>query len=441
MRDNRPVADDLPTGTTEKITWDVPISPHPAGGYRWEVSTRHPLWVPLAATGRADTEEGARAVARTVATRCTEAVRRYIQGTGIRDVRFALMTAFPDESVGGGTAVGQLSLGGARPPDKDDRWIGLESRATDWQTRGGRQKFVALDSAEEQSGWRLRELFGCMGALGEQAMLACAAARDLAGAVAAPDSPQAELVRRAWAEHVIHWTMAAGHMLLNVAGRAVALNPAVRPHLLERQGAKSENSRRKALRTEFPHESEANDDWPTFSKTNANYLKRSAAESVVPAVAAVGELVHRVAIDERWITMTDLRNEAFHRWRAQTLGVSTMARRATRVVGDDGLLPGGRLPDVGGPEGSAKAVECAEGALELLGEALTEFDRLLPEVMSALTSTVMHADGLLASYGTIALIESSRGTGVMVISLKPERVHDFVHAVSARKPAAGADDT
>jgi hypothetical protein len=267
------------------------------------------------------------------------------------------------------------------PPDEKDRWSDLEARAVDWQTRGGRQKFVALDSRDDQSGWRLRELFGCMGALGEQAMLAVAAARDLAYAVAAPDSPRAELVRRGWAEHVIHWTMAAGHMFQNVVGRTVALDPDVRPHLVERQAAASDESRAKALGTLFPQESDAAKDWPTFNKTHANYVKRAARESLFPEVVAVGDVLHRVAVDPRWVAMSALRGEAFHRWRAQTAGVSTMNRRPTRIVGDDGLLPDGRAPDVRGPEDSTKAVECAESALELLGDALEEFDGLLPEIL------------------------------------------------------------
>ncbi len=275
-----------------------------------------------------------------------------------------------------------------------------------------------------------------MGALGEQATLACAAARDLAVWAAAPESPRAELVRRGWAEHVMHWTMAAGHMFQNLAGRAVALDPAVRPHLLEWQGAASEKWRVKALGTVFPHESDAQRDWPTFNKTHANYVRRAAAESSVPGVVGVGELVHRLAIDPGWVAMSDLRGEAFHRWRAQTAGVSTMTRRATRIVGDDGLLPGGQLPDVRGPEGSPKAIECAESALELLGDALEEFDSLLPEVLQSLTSTVQHADGLLSSYGALSLVESSRGTGVVILALKPERVQDFVRAIAGSGSAA-----
>jgi hypothetical protein len=255
-----------------------------------------------------------------------------------------------------------------------------------------------------------------MGALGEQVVLACAAARDLAAAVTAPESPRAELVRRAWAEHVSHWTMAAGHMLQNVAGRAVALDPAVRPHLLERQGAATDSARKKALRTVFPPESDAAKDWPTFNRDHAKYLRRAAAESGVPEVAEVAALVHRVVVDEKWKAMSELRNESFHRWRAQTAGVSTMTRRMTRLVGDDGLLPGGRLPDVRGPEGSAKAVECAEDALELLGGALGEFDSLLPELMRQLTESVRHPDGLLSVHTQMAMVvESSPGTGVMML--------------------------
>ena len=423
-------AGDQPEQTANQVSWNVDVRPCPAGGFAWRVWSDDSLWLALPVTGRAASEEDANIVARKVATRATDAACVYIRETGIRDLKFALMNVFPDSPAGGGSAVGRMSFMGEEPDDEQDRWSELEARAVDWQTRGGRQKFVALDSGEEESGWRLRELFGCMGALGEQATLAVAAARDLADAAAAPESPRAELVRRAWAEHVIHWTMAAGHMFQNVAGRTVALDPTVRPHLVERQGATSETSRVKALGTAFPHESDAKRDWPTFNRSHANYVKRAAAESSVPEVMAVGELLHRVAVDPRWVAMTALRGEAFHRWRAQTAGVSTMTRRTARIVGADGLLPGGRVPDVRGPESSAKAIESAESALELLGSALDDFDSLLPQVMRTLTSTVIDADGLLSSYGPVALIESLRGTGVIVLPLKPERAHDFVRAIA-----------
>ena len=234
------------------------------------------------------------------------------------------MDVFPRTPAGGGSAVGRLSEG-VPVDDEHDRWNDMEERAVDWQTRGGRQTFVAMDSGEAESGWRLRELFGCMGALGEQVMLACAAARDLAAAVEAPESPRAELVRRAWAEHVSHWTMAAGHMLQNVVGRTVALDPAVRPHLLGRQDVNSDSVRVKALGTVFPAESDANKDWPTFNKTNANDLRRAAAESDVPEVVDVGKMIHRVVVDRRWVAYE------WFTWR----GVSPLARPDGRRVNDD----------------------------------------------------------------------------------------------------------
>jgi hypothetical protein len=288
------VGEDAAREALYNVGWTlVYIEPDGLGGCQWGAKPDHPMWNPRLVTGHAATEEEAEAAARTVATRCVEAARLYMTETGVRDIMFDLVTVFPETPAGGGTAVGRLSLPGDLADVGQDRWGDLEARAVDWQTRGGRQTFVSIDSATEESGCRMRELFGCMGALGEQVVLACAAARDLAAAVAAPESHRAELVRRAWAEHVSHWTLAAGHMLQNVAGRAVALDPAVHPHLLERQGAATDASRKKALGTVFPPESDAGKDWPAFNGTRANYLRRAAAESGVPEVRKVGALVHR----------------------------------------------------------------------------------------------------------------------------------------------------
>jgi hypothetical protein len=409
-----------------EVGWDLHVGPEAPNGFRWQIQTDHPLWIPLAARGRATTAKEAEVVARTTAARCTEAARVYLQRTGMSDVRFGMLTVFPDAPAGGGLAVGRLAMLGAPGAVGADRWLALEGRAVDWQTRGGRQTFVTADLGDEESGWRLRELFGCMGALGEQLALACAAMRDLEAAVAAPDSPRSELVRRAWVEHVMHWTMAAGHMFQSVAGRAVALDPTVRPHLLSRQDATSPASRARALGTVFPQESDQTEDWPTFNKTHANYVRRAAAASQVPEVRAIGTLLHGTATDRRWVAMSGFRGEAFHRWRAQTAGVSTMTRRMTRIVGVDGLLPDGQRPDVRGPEDSTMATDHAEGALGLLEESITEFDRLLPGLLKALTSTIMHADGLLSCYGTASLVESSPGTGVLVMPVSADGVDQFL---------------
>ena len=162
--------------------------------------------------------EEAEQTVRMVMQRCTAVGQAALDSSDLGVCR--VVTLFPDEPAGGCASVPRLS----RFPDpasvENDRWEAPEQRALDWQTRGGRQTFVASDTFNEESGWRLRDLFGCIGALGEQVTLACAADRDLAEATALPDSPQAELTRRAWAEHTMHWTMAAGHMLLNVIGRS-----------------------------------------------------------------------------------------------------------------------------------------------------------------------------------------------------------------------------
>ncbi len=130
----------------DQVSWNVRVNPDPAGGFGWEVWTDHSLWLPLPVTGRADSEQEANAVARKVATRCTDAARVFIRSTGVRDVKFALMNVFPDSPAGGGSAVGRMSLTGDESDQEPDRWRDLEERAVDWQSRGGRQTFVVMDS-------------------------------------------------------------------------------------------------------------------------------------------------------------------------------------------------------------------------------------------------------------------------------------------------------
>src|SRR5690606_33739976 len=135
---------------------------------------------------------------------------------------------------------------------------------------------------------------------------------------------------------------------------------------------------------------------------------------------------------ERWMTMTDIRGEAFHRWRAQTAGVSTMTRRRTRVVGDDGLLSDGTVHDVRGPEDSSAAATAARDALSALGDSRAEFDRLLPGVPEAVTASRIDEDGMRVVHGPVGVfVESSRGTAVLVLRVLADRVDEFLTAISS----------
>jgi hypothetical protein len=407
--------------------WGCQVAPSPEGGFVWNLWPEDPRWAG-AVTGRAASRAEAEQAARTVTKRCTVVGRAALDASGLDVCR--VVTLFPEEPAGGSAAVRRLSVCAPPAAFEDARWNDLERRALEWQTRGGRQTFVASDTFSDESGWRLRDLFGCMGAFGEQLTLACAAVGDLSEAKALPDSPQAELIRRAWAEHAMHWIMAAGHMFLNIVGRAVALDPAVHPHLLHNQDADSNEARKKAIRTVFPCESDAHKDWPTFSRPHANFVRRAAAKSAVPAVVDMGDLIHRIAVDRRWKAMSDLRGDAFHRWRAQTAGVSTTTKRSPRVVGDDGLLPNGIPHDVRGPETSTNAIQYAEDALGLLGDAMSEFDRLLPTVMKRLTVSRLCDDGLLVVMGALPIIETSPGTGAALLVLTQERDGAMLDAIT-----------
>jgi hypothetical protein len=400
------------------MTWGCQVERTPEGAFVWHLFPDDPRWAG-ATSGRAASRAEAEQTARIAMQRCSAVGQAALEASGLDICR--VVTLFPDEPAGGSAAVSRLSLSAGPAPVKDAGWSDLERRALDWQTRGGRQTFVASDTFSDESGWRLRELFGCMGALGEEATLACAASRDLAEAKALPESPQAELVRRAWAEHTIHWIVAAGHMLLNVVGRAVALDPAIHPFLLLNEDADTDEARKKAIGTVFPCESDAHRDWPTFSQSHARYVRRAAGKSAVPGVVELGDLIHRLAVDRRWKAMSDLRGGAFHRWRAQTAGISTATRRSPRVVGDDGLLPDGTPHDVQGPEDSTKASRCAEDGLALLGGAMAEFDLVLPTVMEQLTVSRLCPDGLLAVLGAMPIIETSRGTAAALLTLTAER--------------------
>ncbi|CAN5638223.1 hypothetical protein BH20ACT2_BH20ACT2_01820 [soil metagenome] len=57
--------------------------------------------------------------------------------------------------------------------------------------------------------------------------------------------------------------------------------------------------------------------------------------------------------------------------------------------------------------------------------------------MRALTGSVLHPDGLLSVHAPTAMVvESSPGTGAMLLPLKPERAHEFFRALAAGQTGA-----
>lgn len=390
-----------PRNAETPLSWTVSVSDRRDGSVLWQAEAKREDWHGCLQAAAPD-ETQARADAQRAVDRFTNV---FCEWTAARTMPPGWVIAQSDASAGNNVPSLER-LSSPRRAASRSRWDRLTAASADWQTRGGRQQFVVVDGSGTDTAYRLRELFGCMGALGEQAMLACAAARDLDQAIALSDSADAELRRRAWAEHVMHWAMAAGHMLLNVAGRAMALDQAARASLVGERGWTG---------TDFTPEADAHDDWPTLNKQHANAVRRSAATSACTSVRDVGELPHGLVVDARWQAMARYRGEAFHRWRAQTLGTSTATRRMAKIVGNDGLLPDGTRHDVRGPESSAGSAGRAQDALEALQEALSEFDTLLPKVLDDLTSTTLHEDGLLTVRGDLSWVELARGTAATLL--------------------------
>ena len=144
----------------------------------------------------------------------------------------------------------------------------------EWQQIGAYAEFWEAAGAEEN---RLYELAGCRAGIGEQVGLACTAERDYLGwgqmTLEGAEAVEAEMAKRALAEVVGHYVLGAGHGLLNLAARTVALDQTLKGDL------------RSKLGTDFPPLSEQRRDRP--QATRAATLQHVARSSAIPEIQCV----------------------------------------------------------------------------------------------------------------------------------------------------------
>lgn len=252
-----------------------------------------------------------------------------------------------------------------------------------WQRRGAEAEFWGLGGHIQPGGMdRMYEMGGVMAATGERLALSVTAEYelmcwDLQEAAEGPPATEREMARRALAELEGTYALSVGHALANVAGRAIALEPSLRP-VLERE-----------VRTAFPPASACRGDWIALSSVSV--LMRVASAAGAADLVALVQVPLRLRGERVWQCLEESRGEDFHRWRPQSAGIAGASPGAFGRVRHDGT----RAYEFGtdrviGRSLPAKLADdvraTARAALDLLPATLTELDTALVPVIERLTA-------------------------------------------------------
>ena len=195
--------------------------------------------------------------------------------------------------------------------------------ALEWQQVGAYAQFWESAGAEEN---RLYELAGCRAGIGEQIGLACTAERDYLGweqmKLDGVEAVEAEMAKRALAEFVAHYVLGAGHGLINLAARTVALDETLKGGLQAK------------FHTKFPPLSERRKDWLSANPATAKSLQTVARASLMPEIQIVADPILVLVDSPGWGRLNDARGSDFHRWRVQTDGIVGVAKRSPWKKGE-----------------------------------------------------------------------------------------------------------
>lgn len=175
-----------------------------------------------------------------------------------------------------------------------------------------------------------------------------------------------EMAHRAVTELQAYFLMAAGHDLANITGRVLALDPALRVHLLERLG------------TGFPVGGTGYNDYLSLNTGCAQAMRKVAKTSSYATLKLMPEAISRLVVDSQWTAMTDGRHGDFHRERTTSHGTVVLPERAWESA------EGGSTLYIGGPETSAAAENLA---LERAGACMAAL-AVLTEQMKVLGAQV-----------------------------------------------------
>jgi hypothetical protein len=245
------------------------------------------------------------------------------------------------------------------------------------QTLGGRAHLWEAAGGEEN---RMYEIAGCLAGMGEQLGLACTAERDYVGwetlDLDGDEAIEAEMAKRALAEVLAHYTLAAGHGLTNVTGRSIALDHTLH-ELLQTQ-----------CKTSFPPLSDKREDWLSANRSMARKLQRVARTSGIPEIRTVADPVVGMTESEAWYDLIDGRGADFHRWRVQTAGICGAAKQSPWRHGEGFRTIELAFGQVLSAENEARlAAETMAMAMAARAQLVTAIEAFMPMFQAAVAET------------------------------------------------------
>lgn len=268
----------------------------------------------------------------------------------------------------------------------DPLMAGAVAASIGWQTLSGHAKY--RESAAVGSGLevgRVYDLTRYQAAAGEKLAMSITTGLEAALWVVYRErkgsdpeignDARAEMAHRAVAELQSYYLLAAGHDLINITARALALDPPLRPLLLD------------AVGSGFPRGSVDKGDFLAINAPTAKGLRKVARQARLDSLKNLPRSVTDLAINSDWCAMVEDRGEHFHRLRAQSHGILGLSAQLPWTFGDTY-----RAMDLGLPEPYSET--------QGLAEKLTRSNRqVLGHLASAMSSLSEDINTVLADLG------------------------------------------
>ncbi len=263
----------------------------------------------------------------------------------------------------------RLAVGGTR--ERLPRWVADEDhervamQAGEWQQTAGNARSWELGAVVRGTDTdRCYELVGLMASAGEQLALAHAAAVEVAlwRDVREKAEPEVEheMSMRAMAEAQCLFVIGTGHLLANVAVRALCLDPKLRADLIKRftHGTSSPS---------FGPFSEEPVDWLSMNAKTCKKIRDVANASAAQEIIKLVEPVATLGKGQPWRDLVARRGEDFHRWRPQSHGIEGVPRTSpwTREGQSQGLTLGHPTYEETAKRADETACVATEAMLEL----------------------------------------------------------------------------
>ena len=176
-----------------------------------------------------------------------------------------------------------------------------------------------------------------------------------------------EMAHRAMAELASYYLLATGHIVANVAARALALDSQLHAKLLDLLGSW------------YPVGSSERDDWLSLNKETVRRLRRVARQATTPAAQNLAEPPTALLVSTAWQDLDQLGGAHYHRCRPQSAGIDGVPLTSPWRSNGAMHMGGGGSQYTDGDGLASKTTDLARRALDDLTSVM---QRLLVQVQT-----------------------------------------------------------